>query len=92
MVSATKMLSESQIIAGSERVSAEIEHVETERRVKIRVESFDAQLGWYSSASLSLGLDQLPLLEQAIAEMRRCERHRATAGCSIIPFPASQRK
>ncbi len=41
-----------------------------ERRVKIRLENHDGNLGWYTSASLSLPLHQIPLLEQALSRMK----------------------
>jgi hypothetical protein len=58
------------------------------RQVKLRVESFDDRLGWYSSGSLTLTLEQLPLLEQAIAEMRTYARACNDQPCEIILFPA----
>jgi hypothetical protein len=42
-------------------------------RVKIRVEHHEERLGWYTAGSLSLPIHQLPLLEQAVAEMRSCQ-------------------
>ena len=81
------MLSESQRITPTERVCVETDETHGRRAVKIRVEGFDEQLGWYSSGSLTLGIEQLPLLEQAVAEMRQIERNRTEHVCEIIPFP-----
>lgn len=54
------------------------------KEVRIRLESYDDGLGWYSSGCLTLPLHQLPLLEQAIADMRH-EPIEEVA--DIIPFP-----
>jgi hypothetical protein len=53
--------------------------------VKIRVESYDQGLGWYTSGSLVVPLHQLPLLEQAVEDMRKCPQEDEFA--DIIPFP-----
>jgi hypothetical protein len=55
------------------------------KRVQILVENHDERLGWYTSGSLVLPLHQLPLLEQAIDEMRRAPAEPEYA--EIIPFP-----
>jgi hypothetical protein len=55
------------------------------KQVKIRLERHDERLGWYTSGAMTIPLHQLPLLEQAIAEMRNCER--SEEPCTIIPFP-----
>jgi hypothetical protein len=86
-----KMVAESQIAPRSERVRVETESVGGSRRVKIRVEGFDEKLGWYSSGSITLAMDQLALVEQAIAEMRSIERARTQDHeCEIIPFPREE--
>jgi len=68
----------------SQRIQVERE---SDRTVKIRVESHDPRLGWYTSASLSLPLHQMALLEQAIEEMRRGSDGNLPAEGNIIPFP-----
>jgi hypothetical protein len=50
-----------------QRIRLETESHPAGKRVKIRVESFDECLGWYTAASLSLPIHQLPLLEQALS-------------------------
>ena len=71
----------------SQRFIFEMEPHGTTKRLKIRVENHDAGLGWYTAGSLSLPLHQLPLLEQAIEDMRRQELADDDSG-KIIPFPA----
>jgi len=56
--------------------------------VKIRLESHDERLGWYSSGALSIPLHQLPLLEQAIVDMRAFPAEPEYA--TIIPFPGCE--
>lgn len=82
-----KMLPEPNISNRSQRVRADVVQSDGLRQVKIRLETFDDKLGWYSSGSVTLGMEQLPLLEQAIAEMRSFERNRTAHVCEIIPFP-----
>jgi hypothetical protein len=67
---------------GPQRVAVELEPSTCGKRIRIRLENYDANLGWYPSASVTLPLHQLPILEQAIAEMRQQEW-----SCEIIPFP-----
>jgi hypothetical protein len=71
-----------------QRVHVEIEPHDAGQRLKIRVESYDDKLGWYTAGSVALPWDQVPLLEQAMEEMR--SRQAADPACSskIIPFPA----
>ena len=59
-------------------------------RAKICLESYDDNLGWYTAASLSIPLNQLPLLEQAIERMRAftATAKQSPAG-NIIAFPGS---
>lgn len=57
------------------------------KRVKIRVENYDRGLGWYTSGSLTVPLNQLPLLEQAVQQMRTTERADQEEYGKIIPFP-----
>lgn len=64
--------------------------LEPAERAKICLESYDDNLGWYTAASLSIPLHQLPLLEQAIERMRAynsAPQQRETG--NIIPFPKS---
>ncbi len=58
------------------------------RRVKIEVENHDPVLGWYTSGALALPLEQLPILEQAVDEIRRCPDTEQYG--KIIPFPGIQ--
>ena len=69
----------------SQRVQVQLETRSTGKRVKIRVENHDEGLGWYTSGALTLPLHELPLLEQALAEMRSCPTEVECA--DIIPFP-----
>lgn len=59
--------------------------VEPSQRAKICLESYDHNLGWYTAASLSIPLNQLPLLEQAIERIRL--ENPPQSGAKIIPFP-----
>ena len=68
-----------------QRVSVELEVHPGGKTARIRVESYDENLGWYSSGALALPLQQLPLLEQAINDMRSIPREPEYA--AIIPFP-----
>jgi hypothetical protein len=71
----------------SQRVRVEMESHPTGKHVKIRVENYEERLGWYTAGSLSLPLHQLPLLEQAVADMRSCEASEEEN--KIIPIPES---
>src|SRR5687767_15074484 len=73
-----------QIADSAQRIQVELRALPDGKEVRIRLESYDDGLGWYSSGSLALPLHQLPLLEQAIADMRH-EPLVQTA--DIIPFP-----
>jgi hypothetical protein len=75
-----------QTCENAQRVQVELQRHADGKEVRIRLESYDQGLGWYSSGSLSLPLHQLPLLEQAIADMRN-EPIVETA--DIIPFPGA---
>lgn len=79
------MLQEAKALEAAQRVQVEMEIRATGKRVKIRVENHDEGLGWYTSGALTLPLHELPLLEQAIAEMRGCSTEVEFA--DIIPFP-----
>lgn len=57
------------------------------RGVKVRVESYDPALGWYTSASIALPLHQVALLEQALSDMRGALRAAQDPAENIIAFP-----
>ena len=79
------LVSQSKLPVQDQRVLVEMEAPSAEKRVKIRIENHDENLGWYCSGSLSLPLHQLPLLEQAVEEMRAFEASEEAG--KIIPFP-----
>ncbi|HKQ37873.1 MAG TPA: hypothetical protein VJ063_07330 [Verrucomicrobiae bacterium] len=64
--------------------------LEPAERAKICLESYDDNLGWYTAASLSIPLHQLPLLEQAIERMHgvAAPSQQRPMG-NIIAFPKS---
>jgi hypothetical protein len=68
----------------SQRIQVEMD---ADRSVKIRVESHDECLGWYTSAALSLPMHQLALLEQAVEDLRKNMSPEGSLGDKIIPFP-----
>ena len=70
-----------------QRVSVAVEGQNPAKRLKISLENFDQGLGWYAAGSLSIPLHQLPLLEQAIDELRQGEESSAAPSGTIIPFP-----
>lgn len=72
----------------AERVQAEMLNTPSGRQVRIVLERHDDQLGWYTSGSLVLPMHELPLLEQAIEEMRRVPSEPEFA--DIIPFPTGE--
>ena len=72
----------------SQRIRVEL--ARTEQLVKICVEHYDESLGWYNSASLSLPLHQLPLLQQAVEEMRASTCPPPAGTDKIVPFPTAQ--
>lgn len=78
-------MQEAKIAEPTQRVLVEMDCRACGKRVKIRVENHDEGLGWYTSGTLTLPLNELPLLEQAIAEMRR--EPVETEYAEIIPFP-----
>ena len=83
----TKMVEEAKICECAQRVQVAMERHAEGKRVKIRVENYDSGLGWYSSGSLTVPLHQLPLLEQAVADMRSVQRDDESDYGNIIPFP-----
>jgi hypothetical protein len=82
---------QAQRLEQSQRIQVEMERHPQGKLVKIRVEHYDERLGWYTSGSLSLPLHDLPLLEQAVAEMRAREGSKETCTEKIIPFPGPMR-
>lgn len=70
----------------SQRVRVEMESHPAGKRVKIRLENYEERLGWYTAGSLCLPLHQLPLLEQAVHDMRACKPEESLSE-KIIPFP-----
>jgi hypothetical protein len=78
---------QSKTLEQVQRIRVELETNRDGRRVKIRVESHDDRLGWYTAGSLAVPLSQLPLLEQAVAEMRSCQSADEAEPDNIIPFP-----
>lgn len=82
----SQMIEQAQVADSSQRVQVELERHAGGKRVKIRVESYDDVLGWYTAGSLTVPLHQLPLLEQAVEEMRWTDRGAEEYG-QIIPFP-----
>ena len=81
-----EMVQEAQSSESSQRIQLEMDVTSSGKRVKIRVERYDDGLGWYTSASLVMPLHQLPLLEQAVDEMRRSNQTEEEFA-TIIPFP-----
>ena len=79
------MVEEAKLCDSAQREQVELERHVHGKRVKIRVENYDSGLGWYTSSSLAVPLHQLPLLEQAIDDMRTVSREDDYA--EIIPFP-----
>jgi hypothetical protein len=63
-----------------------------EPRLKICLESYEESLGWYTAASLSIPLHQLPLLEQALEQMHAVRRAVPSPPQqnNIIPFPGME--
>lgn len=79
--------SQSDPLEQTQRVQVEIETQSAGRCVKIRVESYDAHLGWYTSGSLGLLLHQLPLLEQAVQQLGCQTVSEGPRSDNIIRFP-----
>jgi hypothetical protein len=70
-----------------QRINVEMEQHQQGPQVRIRIEHYEQNLGWYPAGSLLLPLHQLPLLEQAVAEMRACQPSEESLSQKIIPFP-----
>jgi len=79
-------------VAQLERIQVQLESHGPDKQVKIRLENYDESLGWYTSGSLSLGLHQLPLLEQAVEAMRSFTSCEETSEEKTIPFPGRTRE
>jgi hypothetical protein len=69
----------------SQRVQVEMQRHPQGKRVKIRLESYDDILGWYTAGCVTVPLHQLPLVQQAIDDMRHLSTENEFA--DIIPFP-----
>ena len=72
---------------GIERIRAEMESDPTGSRVRITAERLDELERWYLLGSVSFPLSQLPLLEQALAEMKAGCWPRPCLSDKIVPFP-----
>ena len=81
------MVEPAKVCESAQRVQVELDRHVYGKRVKIRLENYDSGLGWYTSGSLTVPLNQLPLLEQALDDMRTINRQDEFA--QIIPFPGS---
>ena len=78
-------LSQKQAQAQDQRVSV----IESERdpdSVKIHLERFDENLGWYTANSLEIPRSQLPLLEQSLDRHLKQAPDHIPEG-TVIPFP-----
>jgi hypothetical protein len=73
-----------QTTENGQRIQVELQTRAEGKEVRIRLESYDEGLGWYSAGAINLPLHQLPLLEQAIADMRK---EPLAEAAEIIPFP-----
>jgi hypothetical protein len=81
------MTDQTSKIQPTERLQVELQSCPCGKRFNIRLEAYDAGLGWYTSGCMSLPLAQLPLLEQAIADMRNVQNLGSNQEAVIIPFP-----
>jgi hypothetical protein len=77
-------LTQSKTVEQSQRIDVQLDTKGFEQQVKIRMENYDPSLGWYTAGVLTLPLHQLPLLQQAIDEMRN---RPLDEDDKIIPFP-----
>lgn len=67
-----------------QRVKVELEPFRPEE-CKIRIEQFDAKLGWYTAGSLRVPLDQLPDLQEALAKVQAAQARAAEDHSKVIP-------
>ena len=74
-----------------ERIQAELEQDPNGTRVRIFVEEYHEPRGWCLIGSISLPLSELPLLEQALQDMRAGTSSEEPEDCKIIPFPGPGR-
>lgn len=81
------MLQQLESAEQSQRIRVEMESHPTGKHVKIRVENYEERLGWYTAGALSLPLHQLPLLEQAVEEMRSRESSEEDLADKIVHLP-----
>jgi hypothetical protein len=79
-------MTQSSPLEQCQRVHVEVDSSSAGKRLKIRVESYDDRLGWYTAGSVALPLHQLPLLEQAMEDLRS-RGSAETTSSKIIPFP-----
>ena len=70
-----------------QRVHVDVETSREANRVKICLESHDEGLGWYTAASLSIPLAQVPLLQQALEHSFSEPAAGEATPDNIIPFP-----
>ncbi len=73
----------------AERIQVEWEHHSTGNRVRISVEGYDEIRGWCNIGSIDFPLHELPLLEQALAELRAGSKSSRGVASNIIPFPGA---
>jgi len=70
-----------------QRLQVDLEGQPAARRLKISVESYAEGLGWYPAGSLTFPIHQLPLLEQALLELRQREEPQIPNESNVVPFP-----
>lgn len=70
----------------AQRLHITLEGDSSAQRVNLKVESYADGIGWYAAGSISFPIHQLPLLEQAIADISR-QSDSASGPAEIIPFP-----
>lgn len=78
---------QASVTSPCQRVYVDVEAGLEPKRVKICLESHDEGLGWYTAASLSIPLSQLPLLQQALEHSGCRTSVEDTAADNIILFP-----
>jgi hypothetical protein len=84
-IESLKMVNPAKTSQSCQRVSVQLERHVAGKQAKVSLESYDQVLGWYTSGSVTIPIQQLALLEQAIEEMRAAERDEKYE--KIIPFP-----
>lgn len=68
-----------------QRVRVEVPEEEKTNEVKILLQRFDENLGWYTANSMNLPRCQIPLLQQAIERLNSPSSPRSD---NVIPFPS----